>query len=202
MRAEIARLQRAMGVTTVYVTHDQVEAMTMGDRVAVLDAGRLQQLGTPRQLYDAPANLFVATFLGSPAMSTFQATVVATDDGGLAVDFEGNRVPLDPATIGEFPGLAERVGRPVIAGLRPEALSDAGSSPDVAPEHIVEIAVDLVEALGADLIVHGRLGEARAAARFGPRSPVRLGETVKVVVDIAAVHLFDPENGTSLRGDR
>jgi multiple sugar transport system ATP-binding protein len=199
MRAEIARLQRTLGVTTVYVTHDQVEAMTMGDRVAVLDQGRLQQLGRPRDLYDAPANLFVATFLGSPAMSTFLATVIAGDGGSLALDLEGNLLPLDASTVDGFPGLAARAGQPVIAGLRPEALSDASTAPDVPGEHVVEVTVDLVESLGADLIVHGALGDARAAARFGPRSQVRTGEIVKVAVDVTAVHLFDAETGASLR---
>jgi multiple sugar transport system ATP-binding protein len=201
MRAEIARLQRALGVTTVYVTHDQVEAMTMGDRVAVLDRGRLQQLGAPRDLYDGPANLFVATFLGSPAMSTFPGTVVAADTGELALDLEGNRLPLDPAVVAGFPGLGARAGQQVVAGLRPEALGDAGTSPDVPGELVVEMGVELVEALGADLIVHGTIGASRAAARFGPRSTARPGDTAKVAVDIAAVHLFDAETGASLRGE-
>jgi hypothetical protein len=155
MRAEIARLQRSLDVTTLYVTHDQVEAMTMGTRVAVLDKGRLQQVDTPQRIYDAPRNLFVATFMGSPAMNLLPGRVVRSDDGdGLVIDLGAQQLPVDPALAAAHPGLAERVGQRVILGVRPEALDDAGLEPHLPGDRVLEATVDLVESLGAELVVH------------------------------------------------
>jgi multiple sugar transport system ATP-binding protein len=153
MRAEIARLQRTLGVTTLYVTHDQVEAMTMGTRVAVLDKGRLQQVDSPQRIYDAPRNLFVATFMGSPAMNLLPGRVVRDDDG-LVIDLGAQRLPVDPDLAAAHPDLAERVGQRVILGVRPEALDDAGVEPEVPGDRVLEATVDLVESLGAELMVH------------------------------------------------
>jgi multiple sugar transport system ATP-binding protein len=199
MRAEIARLQRDLAVTTIYVTHDQVEAMTMGDRVAVLDQGRLQQVGPPQDLYEAPANLFVATFLGSPAMNVFDAGI-EPDGDRLVLDIEGQRLPVDDAVLRAHPELARRVGGRVAVGLRPEALTDAAVAPDAPGDRVLEATVDLVEALGADVVVHVRVGGTRAAARWAGASRSRPGEVVKLVADIGRLHLFDPDSGASLRG--
>jgi multiple sugar transport system ATP-binding protein len=194
MRAEIARLQRETGVTTLYVTHDQVEAMTMGDRAAVLDRGRLQQVATPRELYSAPANLFVATFIGSPAMNLFDAVVVRRDDGP-AVDLGGPMLGVS-TDIG-------RNGTAVVAGLRPEAFSDAALEPGVPGDRVVEVEVDLVEERGPELIVHTFLDRdpdrVRLVARLSPRSRVRPGDVIKLAVDTDQLHLFDPETGESMR---
>ena len=170
MRAEIARLQRDLGVTTLYVTHDQVEAMTMGTRVAVLDKGRLQQIDTPQRIYDAPMNLFVATFIGSPAMNLFPARVARDDAGGFVLDLGTQRLPVDPAVLAAEPvfadNLAQRVDRRVMVGIRPEALDDAGLEPAVPGDRVIEATVDLVESLGAELVVHVAL----VGASSGPTS--------------------------------
>jgi multiple sugar transport system ATP-binding protein len=165
MRAEIARLQRGLDVTTLYVTHDQVEAMTMGTRVAVLDRGRLQQVDTPQRIYDAPRNLFVATFMGSPAMNLLTGRVARDGDDGLVIDLGAQRLPVDPTLAAAHPGLAERVGQRVILGVRPEALDDAGLEPGVPGDRVLDATVDLVESLGAELVVHVAItGVANGAA--------------------------------------
>src|SRR5262245_30542918 len=153
MRAEISTLQRNLGVTTIYVTHDQIEAMTMGSRVAVLDGGRIQQVDTPRSLYDRPGNLFVATFIGSPAMNLFRARLTVTEGAGLAAVFGRYRLPLDEQLVASLPGLPSWAGREVVLGIRPEAMEDASLEPAATPDRVIELRVDLVEALGAELLV-------------------------------------------------
>ena len=186
-RAQIASLTRRLGVTTVYVTHDQVEAMTMGDRVAVLDNGRLQQVDTPANLYDRPANLFVAGFMGSPAMNLLEAPVEESSLRLGDVDLE-----LTESQRGQLTGTT------VTVGIRPEDLRTGG-------EHGLEITVDLVEELGADAYVHGRArlqgGERSLVARVGGRSTIRRGDTVRVAPDTARLHLFDTESGLRLEAD-
>jgi multiple sugar transport system ATP-binding protein len=177
VRAEIARLQRNLGVTTLYVTHDQVEAMTMGTRVAVLERGRLQQVDTPQRIYDAPVNLFVATFIGSPAMNLFPSRVVRDDAGRFVLDLGMQRLPVDPSLLADEPGLAESLGQRiderVVVGIRPEALDDASLEPGVPGDQVVEATVDLVESLGAELLVHVALvgspaGDVSSELRFTP----------------------------------
>ncbi len=129
MRAVIARLQQDLGVTTIYVTHDQVEAMTMGDRVAVMRKGHLQQVATPQELYDRPVNLFVGGFIGSPAMNLLQAEL-ADDGDGLAARLGSQRLPLGDRLLADHPALRDHVGRPVVLGVRPEALEDAAVARD------------------------------------------------------------------------
>jgi multiple sugar transport system ATP-binding protein len=233
MRAEIARLQRELAVTTVYVTHDQTEAMTMGTRVAVLRDGRLQQVDTPQQLYDEPVNLFVATFIGSPAMNLFAGTVEAAPSGGVsdapAVRVGGQRLVLDEAVVAAHPRVRELRGSPVIVGIRPESFSDPAAVSD-RPEAVgtgsgapagrgVDATVDLVESLGAELVVHLEVTEppplgaepseswrqvvarkGRGVARLGTRSLLAAGDRVTLAVDTAALHLFDIATGESLRG--
>jgi multiple sugar transport system ATP-binding protein len=211
MRAEIARLQRETGVTTLYVTHDQVEAMTMGDRAAVLDKGLLQQVGTPDELYNAPANLFVATFIGSPEMNVFTATVRGDVDG-LGVDIGGFVLGVPPEVVTAHPALAARIGRTVVAGLRPEAFRDAALEPGAPGDQVVEAEVDLVEARGPELVVHTFLADdqpsdgtdplarRRVVARLTPRSRLRPGDVIKLAIGTDQLHLFDPDTGASLRG--
>jgi multiple sugar transport system ATP-binding protein len=154
-RAEIARLQHDLGVTTIYVTHDQVEAMTMGDRVAVLRKGVLQQVDSPQTLYERPVNLFVAGFIGSPAMNLFEASVVPSDgDGTLAVQVGGNRLPVPAAVVGERPALRQYEGRKIVLGIRPEDIEDATLVTDAPADHRISSTVELVEALGSDLLAH------------------------------------------------
>ncbi|TYP89225.1 ABC transporter ATP-binding protein, partial [Blastococcus xanthinilyticus] len=182
-RTQIASLQRRLGITTVYVTHDQVEAMTMGDRVAVLKDGLLQQVGTPRELYDRPANAFVAGFIGSPAMNQLTVPVV---DGGVVL---GDAVqPLERAVLGRLPGSS------VLLGVRPEDLEVA--------EHGLPVEVDVVEELGADAFLYGRTragdGEHLVTVRVDGRRPPAPGSTVHVAPRPGSLHLFDPGTGERL----
>jgi multiple sugar transport system ATP-binding protein len=219
MRAEIARIQREYRTTTVYVTHDQVEAMTMGDRVAVLNAGRIEQCDTPRDLYDRPANLFVAAFIGSPSMNFFPATLERRD-GGLAAVTADVVIPLDPTHL--VANIAEWIGRDVTIGVRAESIT-AQPTREGSP-HISGV-VEFVEELGSEVIVHARvaglvsspeIATARAAASDEPEiaaavSPIvtklpahsscRPGDTIDLYIDPAAAHCFDPA-GPSLRRDR
>jgi multiple sugar transport system ATP-binding protein len=217
-RAEIARLHQATGTTFVYVTHDQVEAMTMGDRIAVLNAGSIQQLGAPQELYEAPANLFVASFIGSPAMNFFSARLVR-DDTGVSVTFAGSE-SATPFSLALGGALAQQLaelahpgdGRPVVAGIRPEHLqladaSDAGDG--------LSGTADVVEHLGNEQLVYATvpgaiLPEAAAraleataeeagvaastsvVARIAPTTPIHPGEHVALRPDPTRLHFFDP----------
>jgi len=216
MRTEVARLQSQLGTTTVYVTHDQTEAMTLGDRVAVMRAGVLQQVGTPADLYDNPKNLFVAGFIGSPAMNFMPAEITS---GKLVL-------PIGEVDAGELAG--GRGDGKVVAGLRPENFEDVAVVGDLRQERglVFEAEVDLVESLGSDLfayfhvesegiqsdqladLVEDRLdetgaanireGEEQVVARLDPTSEVRRGERTELWADTARLHLFDPESGESL----
>jgi multiple sugar transport system ATP-binding protein len=207
MRAEIAHLQKMTGVTTVYVTHDQVEAMTMGDRVAVMNKGVLQQLAAPRTLYDAPANLFVAGFIGSPPMNLLPGQVIATE-GGPALKLGELTIALDPASLAVRPGIARFAGRDIIAGIRPEAFQFV-DDPTPGPGKLSG-RVAFVEDLGASLLVHLDLdgaavvaagvsedGEELSSARTRLRAivdgtlPVRKDDRICLTVDPSRIHLFD-----------
>jgi multiple sugar transport system ATP-binding protein len=225
MRAEVSRIQRRVGVATLYVTHDQTEAMTMGDRVAVMRAGRLQQVDAPQELYDRPANLFVAAFIGSPAMNLYPATV---DGEGAALKLGEQTIALPEALRGERGAGAHR-GKELVVGIRPEDLTDAAVSDDDGAGRRLEGTVDLVEALGAEKLVHfhidasrlsssdarigieeeaeteglgsGEIGAATmnaGVARVPPGSKIRAEEKAVFVVDTERLHLFDPENGEAL----
>ncbi len=226
MRAEISRLQRELGVTTIYVTHDQVEAMTMGDRVAVMRKGELQQVADPQELYERPVNLFVAGFIGSPAMNMVEARLDRDDDSVLA-RIGSQPIALDGETLTAHPALSAYVGRKVILGIRPEDLEDAALVPDAPADRRLRGTVELREALGSELIVHfgidappamtedvrelaqdmdavvvQELDEASSQAtivgRFGARSRVREGEVAEVAVDTRSLHFFDPETGLGI----
>jgi multiple sugar transport system ATP-binding protein len=159
MRAEIARIQHDLGVTTIYVTHDQIEAMTMGDRVAVIRKGMLQQVDTPETLYEHPVNVFVAGFIGSPAMNLVEARLVPEGGGspgtsGLAVEVAGARLPVPAAVLAARPALAGFEGRPVVLGIRPEDMEDAALVADAPAGRRLEVTVELREALGSDIVIH------------------------------------------------
>ncbi|MEQ3552334.1 sn-glycerol-3-phosphate ABC transporter ATP-binding protein UgpC [Pseudonocardia nematodicida] len=196
-RTQIAGLQRRLGVTTVYVTHDQVEAMTMGDRVAVLDRGVLQQCATPRELYSRPVNAFVAGFVGSPAMNLVTVPVSGAARSGAAVS--GAAVSLGGVSI-PLPRVAHSGS--VTVGIRPEDLRPAGEGVDG-----LEIVVDVVEELGADAYVYGTLRASSTAAaadgtaliaRVDPRTPPERGASLRLVPDPDRTHLFDGESGARL----
>jgi multiple sugar transport system ATP-binding protein len=228
MRAEIAGIQHQLGVTTIYVTHDQIEAMTMGDRVAVMRKGELQQVAEPQTLYDRPVNLFVGGFIGSPAMNMVEATLEQRN-GGYAAKVGAQTIGLGAETLDARPALATYAGRTVVLGIRPEDIEDLALSPDAAADHRLKGKVDLTEALGSEIMVHfsieatpatteemrelakdvgderamqqleqGAPGTAGLVGRFGARSRVRVGEPLEVAVDTRALHFFDPETGLGI----
>jgi multiple sugar transport system ATP-binding protein len=226
MRAEVSRLQRDLEVTTIYVTHDQVEAMTMGDRVAVMRRGVLQQVASPQGLYDHPVNLFVGGFIGSPAMNMVEAELERSN-GQLRATIGDQRITLDPELLSARPGLHGFEGRRVIVGIRPEDLEDAALAPDVPADRRLRGRVELREALGSEVLAHltiharqavtedvrelaadieapgpetepSETGEARVVASFGPRSRVREDETAEVAVDSRNLHFFDPETSLAI----
>jgi multiple sugar transport system ATP-binding protein len=228
MRAEISRIQRRLDVATLYVTHDQIEAMTMGDRVAVLRTGTLQQCDAPQVLYDQPANIFVAAFIGSPSMNLYEA-VLSGD--GQQIQLGGQHLDLPPS-IREDPACAPYRGKEVVLGVRPESLSDALLSSIVQQAgRYLEGDVELVESLGAEKLIHfridagrvtvpgtasavesenresdlmqGEIGSATATigvARVDPTSKIKTGEKARFTVDVEQLHLFDPTSGHAVHG--
>jgi multiple sugar transport system ATP-binding protein len=228
MRAEIKKLQGNLAVTTIYVTHDQVEAMTMGDRVAVMRKGILQQVAPPEELYQRPRNVFVAGFIGSPAMNLLDATVVRENDstkivaGQVAIELSGSTLEAHPA-------LPAYEGRRIVLGIRPEALNDAALTRDEAQPRIRGQA-QLREALGSEVLMHvsvqaraavtdevrelaedvgddrvmGQLGpaeETTLVGRFGPQTRVREGDTVEVAIDEGGLHFFDASTGQVIQDE-
>ncbi len=178
MRSEIARIQNDLGVTTIYVTHDQIEAMTMGDRVAVIRKGQLQQVDAPQALYEHPRNLFVAGFIGSPAMNLFEAMLRITDDS-VAVEFGGFRLAVPREVLDARPALRAYADRKIAVGVRPEDMEDASLLSEAPDDRRIPVLVELVEALGSDVVVH-----------FTIHAPAALTDDVKeLALDI------DPDRG-------
>ena len=219
MRAEIHQLQRRLGVTTIYVTHDQVEAMTMGDRVAVMNAGHLQQVDTPQVLYDHPVNEFVAGFIGSPSINLVESQL-ARSNGNLQVTLGEHRVTVDDQLARNRSGLGDYIDKKIILGIRPEDFEDAAIEPDAPADRRIKVTADLTEPLGSEVLVHFgteatavvpsaaaadvgedadiRLGEedevtTRLIARVSPKSRIALGQQVELAVDTTRLYFFDPE---------
>jgi multiple sugar transport system ATP-binding protein len=225
MRAEIARLQRDLGVTTIYVTHDQVEAMTLGDRVAIMRDGLLQQFDKPQRLYDEPANLFVAEFIGSPAMNLVGADL-SRSNGTVVAEFGEHRLRVADAVLSARPALREFEGKRVILGVRPEDLEDAALGGDVPKDRRISASVDIREDMGSEVFVHFGVGghavrgedvkaavgeetvEAKQAlahergsvwvARIDRATHVTEGASLELVVDTGRLHFFDPETGAGI----
>jgi multiple sugar transport system ATP-binding protein len=197
MRAYLGSLHQRLRTTTLYVTHDQTEAMTMGDRVAVMRDGRLQQVADPRTLYGDPVNLFVAGFIGSPAMNLVRSRLLARD-GELFVELGGSELRLPPSLLDGRKLLGERLGGPVVLGIRPEAFEDAGLARRNG--QALDARVTLAEALGPELIAHFRLGgsDATLTARLDPRSRATAGEQLRLSVDLERIHFFDPDTERAL----
>ena len=207
MRAYIAKLHHELGTTTLYVTHDQTEAMTMGDRVAVMRDGRLEQVDSPQALYDQPSNLFVAAFIGSPAMNLLRGRLELLEGRVVAV-LGGQRLVLPDEVLADRPVLGGWVDEEVVVGIRPECLRLGRD---------LEFEVALVEALGSDLLVHFVTDaprvtisdafdgeedaglESRLTARLPPDLDVAVGDRLGLGLDLARVHFFDPESGLALR---
>ena len=225
MRAEIARIQHDLGVTTIYVTHDQTEAMTLGDRVAVMRKGVLQQVAPPQVLYDAPVNLFVAGFIGSPAMNMVEATIEA-GEGRASLHVGSHQLELPADLFRRNPALAGYTGTPIAAGIRPEDMEDTALAEDAVATRRLTATADLVEAMGSDVFVHFTLDAppviteetrelaadvepgavdglqgARSSpmvARFNPRTAARAGTAIEVLVDTARLHFFDLATGSAI----
>jgi multiple sugar transport system ATP-binding protein len=218
-RGEIARIQQRLGVTTIYVTHDQVEAMTMGNRVAVMKKGLLQQVDTPQVIYDHPANLFVAGFIGSPPMNLCEGTV-SRDGQGVWVHLGDQKLLLDPSLVADHAGLGTALdGRTIVVGIRPEDMEDAAFD-DAPAERVLKSKVDIIEALGSEVMVHFGVdapqvfSDAKKSEEGGPRlagdnvatfvgsfnarSRVRPGELIDVAVNTSHLHFFDPATGERL----
>ena len=228
MRAEIASLQTNLGVTTIYVTHDQIEAMTMGDRVAVMRKGELQQVAPPQELYERPVNLFVGGFIGSPAMNLVEGTIQARN-GGLAVQIGQHELALSDELLAYRAALRQYVGRKVVVGIRPENLEDAALEPDHPEDQRMRGVIVLREPLGSEIVAHFTVdappaltedvrelardvgqesavqtavtegeNETVMVGRFGPRSRIKNGDSVDVAVETGALHFFDLDSGLGI----
>ncbi len=231
MRGEILRIQKDLQVTTVYVTHDQTEAMTLGDHVAVMRRGVLQQVASPQELYARPVNLFVAGFIGSPAMNLVEATLSREGDGTF-VEFAGRRLRIPAEVESARPGLAEFRGRSIILGLRPENMDDGALVPSSDPDSRFPVTVDLAESMGSDVYLHYTIEappvfteDTRELAsdidekaltdlkeqasqrknsfvtRARPETRARSGEQREIYVDTRKLYFFDPATGRSIEGD-
>jgi multiple sugar transport system ATP-binding protein len=203
MRSELFKLQRELKATVLYVTHDQTEALTMGDRVAVLHLGRLQQVASPREVYDYPANRFVAGFIGSPAMNFIQARITRGAEGWF-LDMGGQTLPLPPAFLKKRPGLRAYQEKIIIAGLRPEHFSVFGTQEQ--GKAVLQIKIEVVETLGPVNYVHFSLPDNHAhqnqvslVASLDPAVPnVAPGRDLELTIDPCQIHFFDPKTGSTL----
>ncbi|MEM9465977.1 MAG: sn-glycerol-3-phosphate ABC transporter ATP-binding protein UgpC [Actinomycetota bacterium] len=217
MRADIAGIQRDLGVTTFYVTHDQVEAMTMGDRVAVIKDGHLQQVDAPEALYEHPDNVFVAAFIGSPSMNLFEG-VVSEADGGYAVQLGSQSIAVPAEVVDARPALAGYLGESVVVGIRPEDLDDAAVFPDHPADQRMRATIDVREALGAETLMHfgvdaphvdsgdpdaldelGDESSSRCTGRFSPLSRAQVGDAIELTVNAAKFHFFDRSSHLAIR---
>ncbi|KIL42390.1 sugar ABC transporter ATP-binding protein [Gordoniibacillus kamchatkensis] len=186
MRVELAELHKRLGATIVYVTHDQVEAMTLGERIVVMNEGEIQQIASPTELYNKPNNMFVAGFIGSPAMNFIDARI----GGGQALLAGGTAFPLPEAAAR---ALGAYEGKPIVLGVRPEHIYGEAMAPDRAGSAKLEAHVQVVEQLGAESLVYFRVGERMVTARVHPELPVALGARQTFVLDAAKLHWFDPQ---------
>ena len=215
MRAEIAQLQRSLATTTIYVTHDQTEAMTLGSRVAVMQHGVLQQIAPPQELYRRPANLFVAGFIGSPPMNLIDARLErgADGSGGPQVVFGAHRLGIPANVTTERPGLERYLGRDIVLGIRPEHLSDAALLRDADAASVLQLPVRLREELGSEVHIHCGIGSvahhadgaqdvtslATLVARMDPQTALAEGQDARVHVEASGLHFFDPGTGEAIR---
>ena len=223
MRAEIARVHQRLTTTTIYVTHDQTEAMTMGDRVAVMRRGHLEQVDTPQSLYNRPVNLFVAGFIGSPAMNAVPARLVNEGDKVFA-EFGTQRVIVPREQLSQRPQLVKYKGRDVILGIRPESFEDVEFAANVDPDAVLNVDVTLGEPMGAEVVAHfevdappviaadtrdmmtelelegigGNGHHATFTARLDPKSLAHQGRPLKVVADVTRLYFFDPETEAAI----
>ena len=188
-RAEISKLHQRLQTTFIYVTHDQVEAMTMASRIAVIKSGILQQQDTPQNLYDRPANVFVAGFIGSPAMNFFNSRL-DRGDGGLVIHATGFRVPVPAA---KAPAYEKYIGKQVIFGIRPEDVHDPAFAPPGISSAPVEVKVDVTELMGNEIFLYLVVDSSSFVGRVDPRTKAVMGSRMQVVLNMDNMHLFEPE---------
>ena len=195
-RAELIKLHRRLGITTVYVTHDQIEAMTMGDRIAVMSNGIIQQCDKPLTLYNHPANLFVAGFIGSPAMNFLPVTLVRSGEDVIvdAGDFQVALMPTQAAHAGDY------IGKKVTFGIRPEDIYDKNLPGLVAstPGNTVSVEVDVIEPLGSDVEMYLKAGDVSIIAMIDSASPAKIGDRIEAIFDMEKTHLFDKDTEQAL----
>ncbi len=191
MRTELTKIHKRLGTTFIYVTHDQVEAMTMATRIVVMKDGVIQQVDTPQHLYDAPCNVFVAGFIGTPQMNFINATLEKKDDG-IYVTFGKNSLKL-PEEKASAPELQSYIGEDVILGLRPECIHDEERQLNAMPESIIETYVEVTELMGAEIYLYLVTDEQTLTARVSSRSTARSGDTIKVALEVSRMHIFDKD---------
>ena len=191
MRTELTKLHNRVGTTFVYVTHDQVEAMTMATRIVVMKDGLIQQVDTPQNLYDSPCNIFVAGFIGTPQMNFVNGTLVKKGED-VYFNFEEHSVKI-PAEKANNPALKDYIGQEVVAGIRPECINDQEAAVAANPDSTIETYVDVTELMGAEIYLYLVTGETKLTARVSSRSTSRAGDTIKVALDVSRMHIFDKD---------
>jgi len=195
MRAEIIKLHERIGTTTIYVTHDQIEAMTMASRIVVMKDGWIQQVGAPKDIYDNPNNIFVGGFIGTPPMNFIPGKV----DGDLFVG-DGIKVKVPKAKLAIIKA-NNKVGKEVILGVRPEDIHDDENVKTTYPDSMVKMGVDVAELLGADSNIHAKIGPVDIVAKVPARTDIHIGDTIELAFDMNKVHFFDPETELRLKKD-
>ena len=191
MRTELTKLHNRVGTTFVYVTHDQVEAMTMATRIVVMKDGLIQQVDTPQNLYDSPCNIFVAGLIGTPQMNFVNGTLVKKGED-VYFNFEEHSVKI-PAEKANNPALKDYIGQEVVAGIRPECINDQEAAVAANPDSTIETYVDVTELMGAEIYLYLVTGETKLTARVSSRSTSRAGDTIKVAIDVSRMHIFDKD---------
>ena len=191
MRTELTKLHQRVETTFIYVTHDQVEAMTMATRIVVMKDGLIQQVDTPQHLYDNPVNMFVAGFIGTPQMNFINGTLVNKGEE-VYFEFEGNSIKV-PAEKANDPALKEYIGQDVVVGIRPESIHDQPAQISALEDSTVDAYVEVTELMGAEIYLYLTIGENRLIARVSPRSTSRTGDTIKIALDTARMHIFDKD---------
>jgi len=194
MRAELAKLHQVLKTTMIYVTHDQAEAMTLGDRVVVMDKGVIQQVDEPQTLYDRPRNRLVAGFIGSPAMNFLDSTVARNGSGNF-LDFGDFRLRIPDALV---PSVAPHEGKTVVFGIRPEDIHDRLFGQMIRPDSIVTARVDVKEPMGSDLFLYLTIGNRTFHARMDPSTKVDVGGSLDLYIDMGKMHLFEKESGLAI----
>ena len=191
MRTELTKLHNRVGTTFVYVTHDQVEAMTMATRIVVMKDGLIQQVDTPQNLYDNPVNMFVAGFIGTPPMNFINGTLVKKGED-VYFEFENNMIKV-PAEKANNPALKDYIGQEVVVGIRPESIHDQPAQLAALEDSTIDAYVDVTELMGAEIYLYLTVGETNLTARVSARTTSRAGDTIKIAFDTARMHIFDKD---------